>query len=60
MKYKKSIVVTDAKSEIYRITDDLFRKNNYTVKVFNLKDMIHSDRWNRATCCNLKRIAQVI
>ncbi|MBO6233718.1 MAG: type IV secretory system conjugative DNA transfer family protein [Clostridia bacterium] len=46
MKYKKSIVVTDAKGEIYRITNELFRKNKYNVQVFNLKDMLHSDRWN--------------
>ena len=46
MKYKKSIIVTDAKGEIYRKTSALFRKENYVVKVFNLKDMIHSDSWN--------------
>lgn len=46
MKYKKSIIVTDAKGEIYRKTSALFRKEKYVVKVFNLKDMIHSDRWN--------------
>lgn len=44
--YKKSIVVTDPKAEIYRITADYFRSIGYTVKVFNLKDMRHSDRWN--------------
>ena len=32
--------------EIYRKTNTLFRKENYIVKGFNLKDMIHSDRWN--------------
>lgn len=46
MKYKKSIVVTDAKGEIYRKTNTLFRENGYIVKVFNLKDMTNSDRWN--------------
>ena len=45
-KTKKSIVVTDAKGEIYRKTNTLFRKNGYIVKVLNLKDMEHSDRWN--------------
>lgn len=45
-KYKKSIVVTDAKGEIYRKTNKLFRDNGYIVKVFNLNDMAHSDRWN--------------
>ena len=45
-KYKKSIIVTDPKAEIYRITSSYFKSIGYTVKVFNLKDMRHSDRWN--------------
>lgn len=45
-KYKKSIVVTDPKGEIYRKTSSYFRSIGYTVKVLNLKDMRHSDRWN--------------
>ena len=45
-KYKKSIVVTDPKAEIYRKTSTYFRNIGYTVKVLNLKDMRHSDRWN--------------
>ena len=45
-KYKKSIIVTDAKGEIYRKTSKLFRDNGYVVKVFNLNNMAHSDRWN--------------
>lgn len=45
-KYKKSIICTDPKGEIYRITSSYFRNIGYTVKVFNLKDMRHSDRWN--------------
>ena len=32
--------------EIYRKTNTIFRENGYIVKVFNLKDMEHSDRWN--------------
>lgn len=46
LKYKKSIIVTDVKGEIYRKTNTLFRENNYVVKVLNLKDLKHSDRWN--------------
>lgn len=45
-KYRKSIVVTDPKAEIYRKTSNYFRNIGYTVKVLNLKDMRHSDRWN--------------
>ena len=44
--YKKSIICTDPKGEIYRMTSSYFRSIGYTVKVFNLKDMKHSDRWN--------------
>ncbi len=45
-KYKKSIIVTDPKGEIYRTTSSYFKSIGYTVKVLNLKDMRHSDRWN--------------
>lgn len=45
-KYKKSIIVTDPKTEIYMKTSSYFSSIGYTVKVFNLKDMKHSDRWN--------------
>ena len=45
-KYKKSIICTDPKGEIYRITSSYFKSCGYTVKVLNLKDMRHSDRWN--------------
>ena len=45
-KYMKSIIVTDPKTDIYRITSNYFKKIGYIVKVFNLKDMCHSDRWN--------------
>ena len=45
-KHFKSIIVTDPKAEIYRTTSSYFRDIGYTVKVFNLKDMRHSDRWN--------------
>ena len=45
-KYRKSIIVTDPKTEIYRTTSSYFKSINYTVRVLNLKDMRHSDRWN--------------
>ena len=45
-KYKKSIICTDPKGEIYRTTSSYFKSIGYTVKVLNLKDMRHSDRWN--------------
>ena len=45
-KYNKSIVVTDPKGEIYRKTSNYFKSIGYVVKILNLKDMKHSDRWN--------------
>ena len=43
-KYKKSIIVTDAKGEIYRKTNKLFRDDGYVVKVFNLNNMRSEER----------------
>ena len=45
-KHRKSIIVTDPKGEIYRTTSSYFRAIGYNVKVLNLNDMKHSDRWN--------------
>lgn len=42
----KSIICTDPKGEIYRKTSYMLRQRGYTVKVFNLCDMTHSDRFN--------------
>ncbi len=43
---QESTVIVDPKSEIARETLRFFQENNYNVKVFNLVDMEHSDRWN--------------
>lgn len=45
-KYNSSIIITDPKGELYKKTAIMLRKRDYTVKVFNLCDMAHSDRWN--------------
>ena len=42
----ESVLVSDPKSELYNDTSELFRKNGYEVKVFNLVDPKHSDTWN--------------
>lgn len=44
--YKKSIIVTDPKGEIFRTTYSYFKNIGYTVRVLNLNDMKNSDRWN--------------
>lgn len=42
----ESIIVTDPKSEIYSDTAELFRKNGYTIRVYNLLQPEWSDSWN--------------
>ena len=46
IKRGESVLVSDPKSELYSDTSELFRKNGYEVKVFNLVDPKHSDTWN--------------
>lgn len=46
IKRGESVLVSDPKSELYCDTSELFRKNGYEVKVFNLVDPRHSDTWN--------------
>lgn len=46
LKRGESAVITDPKAELYNDTSELFRKNGYEVKVFNLVDPRHSDSWN--------------
>lgn len=43
---EKSIILTDPKGELYRKTSHILRENGYTIKVLNLCDMTHSDRFN--------------
>ena len=42
----ESVVVTDTKGELYGDTAELYRKNGYDVKVFNLVSPAHGDSWN--------------
>ena len=42
----ESVVVSDPKSEIFSDTVELFRKNGYTVRVFNLLRPELGDSWN--------------
>ena len=46
IKRGESVLVSDPKSELYTDTAELFRKNGYEVKVFNLVEPKHSDTWN--------------
>lgn len=46
IKRGESVLLSDPKSELYNDCSELFRKNGYEVKVFNLVDPKHSDTWN--------------
>ena len=46
VKRKESVILTDPKGELYADTAELFRKNGYEVKVFNLVTPEHGDSWN--------------
>ena len=46
LKLNESVVITDPKGEMYADTAELYRKNGYDVKVYNLIDPSHSDSWN--------------
>lgn len=46
LKNNESVVVTDPKGELYGDMAELYRKNGYTVKVFNLVSPENSDSWN--------------
>jgi type IV secretion system protein VirD4 len=46
LKRGESVVVTDPKGELYSDTAEMFRRNGYKVRVFNLTNPEHSDSWN--------------
>ena len=46
IKRGESAVITDSKGELYTDTAELFRRNGYEVRVYNLVDPEHSDSWN--------------
>ena len=61
IKRGESVLVSDPKSELYSDTSELFRKNGYEVKVFNLVDPKHSDTWNcMSDIANDTLMAQVL
>lgn len=46
IKRGESVIITDSKAELYADTAEMYRKNGYEVKVFNLISPEHSDSWN--------------
>lgn len=42
----ESVIMTDTKGELYETTADYLRRCGYTVKLFNLVELDHSDGWD--------------
>ncbi len=48
-KIKRSMLVSDPKCELYRLTASTLRELGYNVKLFNFRDYMHSECWNPLT-----------
>lgn len=48
-KIKKSMIISDPKGELYRLTAQTIREHGYKVKVINFRDYLHSETWNPLT-----------
>nr|MDE5601537.1 type IV secretory system conjugative DNA transfer family protein [Clostridia bacterium] len=46
---KRSMIISDPKGEIYRLTADTMRKAGYNVVLINFRDYAHSECWNPLT-----------
>ena len=46
---KRSMVISDPKGEIYRLTSETLRKQGYRVILLNFRDYVHSECWNPLT-----------
>lgn len=61
LKNGESVIVTDTKGELYAETAELYRKNGYDVKVFNLVNPKHGDSWNcMSDLCGDTLMSQVL
>ena len=48
-KMKRSMIISDPKGEIYRLTAETMRKEGYNVILLNFRDYVHSECWNPLT-----------
>ena len=48
-KVKRSMVISDPKGEIYRLTSETLREQGYRVILLNFRDYTHSECWNPLT-----------
>ena len=45
-KKRSSVIVTDPKGEIFKVTSGLAKAKDYDIKVINFRDQFKSNRWN--------------
>ena len=46
---KRSMIISDPKGEIYRLTSESLREQGYKVVLLNFRDYVHSECWNPLT-----------
>lgn len=46
---KRSMIISDPKGEIYRLTSETLRQEGYKVVLLNFRDYVHSECWNPLT-----------
>lgn len=46
---KRSMIISDPKGEIYRLTSNTLRARGYRVVLLNFRDYVHSECWNPLT-----------
>lgn len=67
-KKKRSLIISDPKGELYRITAATLKEEGYDVKLINFRDYIHSECWNPLTpifrkymkACNVAKQVSVV
>ncbi|MBQ7652751.1 MAG: type IV secretory system conjugative DNA transfer family protein [Clostridia bacterium] len=45
-KNKRSMIISDPKGELYKLTSKELKKQGYDVKLLNFRDYLHSEFWN--------------
>ena len=58
-KFKKSMIISDPKGEVYKYTAEELRKQGYKIKVLNFRNYRKSECWNILTPIYRKYIAAV-
>lgn len=48
-KVKRSMIISDPKGELYKLTVDTLKKQGYRVRLLNFRDYKHSECWNMLT-----------